>query len=81
VRHFAFYEIPGSDELGYNHTVVVFKIVKNVPTIIGFDNKINTATWNGSVAAAAKIITRATGLPLYSDGHRLESESAIIHEI
>ena len=81
MRHFAFYEIDSSDELGYNHTVVVFKIVKNVPTIIGFDNKINTTTWEGSVAAAARIITQVTGLPLYSGGHRLESESAIIHEV
>ena len=81
MRHFAFYETDSSDEPGNNHTVVVFKILKNVPTIIGFDNEIDSKNWQGSRAVAARIITEKTGLPLFCEGHILESKDAIIHEI
>ncbi len=46
-----------SDKRGYNRTVYVYRMKNNQPVFVGYDEEINTASYKGDRAIAAKIIS------------------------
>ena len=57
----------GSDKRGYNVNIRVYRMMNNVPKLIG-DSDWNTASWPGEHAAAVRIISDVDGHK--TDGYR-----------
>ncbi|AHK11626.1 hypothetical protein S140_219 [Shewanella sp. phage 1/40] len=64
-----------SNQRGYNRTVNVYHIKNNKPTFVGYDDKINTASYKGDYAIACKIISENDKHRMNKTGYRLESKN------
>lgn len=50
-----------SDARGFNRTISVYRVKRNVPTLIGEDNKIHTASYCGDLGTVRNIIKANEG--------------------
>jgi len=64
---------------GYNRTVEVYRIKHNEPIYIGYNDRINTASYKGDRAVAGKLISDIDGHKF--EGYDLVSENIQIFEI
>jgi len=46
---------------GYNRTIVVYRIIKNQPILLGYNDKINTAVTYGDKGEAVQLISLLCG--------------------
>ncbi len=56
---------------GYNRTIYVYRIKNNQPIFVGYDEEINTASYKGDRAIAAKVISEEEGLKMDQGGYSL----------
>ncbi|AOQ26751.1 hypothetical protein [Vibrio phage S4-7] len=70
-----------SDKRGYNRTVYVYRMKNNQPIFVGYDEEINTASYKGDRAIAAKIISENDKMKMDRGGYNLESKNVQIFEI
>lgn len=70
-----------SDKRGYNRTVYVYRMKNNQPVFVGYDEEINTASYKGDRAIAAKIISEKDKMKMAKDGYDLESKNVQLFEI
>lgn len=60
MKTFLFKIEPSSSIRGYNRTVSVYRIMRNQPVFIGYNDKISTASYRGDYAVAFQIIADNT---------------------
>ena len=77
---FFYKDMEGSTARGFNRTVEVYKVTRNVPCFIGSDNRIQTAGWKGPYAIACEIIAENTSYKM-DGGYALKSKSVQLYEI
>jgi hypothetical protein len=71
-----FYTIKHNSALrGYNRTVTVYRVKSNQPSFVGYDEKINTASYKGDYAIACKIISENDKHLMDKTGYTLESKN------
>ncbi len=70
-----------SDKRGYNRTVYVYRMKNNQPVFVGYDEEINTASYKGDRAIAAKIISENDKMKMDKGGYNLESKNVQLFEI
>jgi len=70
-----------STERGYNRTIVVYRIKRNQPLIIGTNNRINTASYKGDYAIASAIIAKHDNHQLNHGGYFLKNKSIKLIEV
>jgi len=69
-----------SDKRGYNRNVEVWRIKNNQPLFVGYDNKINTASYKGDRAIVNLIISHNLGFKM-KNGHDLLRQDVQLFEI
>jgi hypothetical protein len=70
-----------SSARGYNRTVYVYRMKNNQPVFVGYDEEINTASYKGDRAIAAKIISENDKMKMDKGGYNLESRNVQLFEI
>jgi hypothetical protein len=70
-----------SSARGYNRTVYVYRMKNNQPIFVGYDEEINTASYKGDRAIAAKIISENDKMKMDKGGYNLESKNVQLFEI
>ena len=80
MKHFLYIAHDYSRARGFNRTIMVYRIKKNVPEFVGYNEQINTASYKGDLAAANKIIADVYGYKM-TDGYRLDDKTVIVHNI
>ena len=59
---------------GYNQTIRVYRMKRNVPHFVGYNDKINTASTYGEYAVARQIV-RDAGLEKMKDSYHFASDN------
>ncbi len=70
-----------SSARGYNRTIYVYRVKNNQPIFVGYNEKINTASYKGDRAIASQIISDNEGLKMDNGGYNLLSKNVQIIEI
>jgi len=63
-----------SRERGYNRTITVYRMKRNIPHFLGTDDRINTASYKGDYAIACGIISLIDNHELDYGHYRLKNE-------
>lgn len=61
MKTYIYKPIDSSTKRGYNRTIEVFRVKNNVPIYLGYDNKIDTASYKGDKAVAKELIAELEG--------------------
>lgn len=69
-----FYTVKNSStRRGYNQTVTVYRVVKNIPVMIGYNDQIDTASTYGEYGEAVRILD-FHGIEKAKDSYSLKSD-------
>ena len=63
-----------SDQRGYNRTITCYRVINNQPMYIGYNDKINTASYKGDYAIACQLISKVDHCKMEKDGYGLQSK-------
>lgn len=77
---FIYKVIHASNKRGYNREVQVYRIKNNKPLFVGYDDKINTASYKGDRAIASLIISHNLGFKM-KNGYDLLRQDIQLFEI
>ncbi len=80
MKTFIYKVITSSSARGFNHTIEVYRVKNNQPEYIGYNDRINTASYRGDRATACHIISEKTGAKM-KDGYNLLSDSIQLFEV
>lgn len=79
MKHYIFTVENASRKRGYNRTIRVWRMERNVPMWVGDDDEISTSSYKGDYAMACKIISNRDGYRLTKDGYFLQSKNVRLH--
>lgn len=66
---------------GYNRTIYVYRVKNNQPIFVGYNEKIDTASYKGGRAVASQIISDNEGLKMDKKGYNLLSKNVQLIEL
>ncbi len=69
-----------SSQRGFNREISVYRIKNNQPVFVGYDDRINTASYKGDRAIANLIISKEDGHKMLN-GYDLKSKDIQVFEI
>ena len=81
MKHYIFTVEHASLKRGYNRTIRVWRMERNVPMWVGDDDEVSTAAYAGDYAVACKIISIVDKYRLTKGGYGLQNKNVKLHEI
>ena len=81
MKTFIYKVMDGSNARGYNKTVVVYRMKRNVPDLVGYDEHVDTAAFKGYKTVAHQLISDSLGYKMNAKGYALESKDIQLFEV